>query len=405
VTRADRVVAAGYLAYFGAVGVFQPYLPVHLRNIGFGGAAIGALLALWGAMRVPGPLLVATLADARPDRRPLMRALGVVSVLATALLAAAHSVLAVGAALAVLSLCFNGLMPVYDAHALDRLGTHVRRYGAFRLWGSVGFILGASATGAATERAGPGIIRFLLLGLTVLAAAVLFAVPAAPRARAAPLERGAFLAALVQPRVRAYLCACFLHLAGFGAYYGFYTLYLLRSGYSPWTAGVLWSTGVVAEIGLFLAGPRLIGRYPLARLLQVALAAAVLRWLLVAGFPGSLAVQFGAQLLHFAAFALFHSVTVLLGPALLPAGARVRAQALVSSLGWGAGGMAGSLVAGGLWEGAGPRAVFLGAALLGLAALWIAVRSLGGDLSRPRDGRPEADPAPKSGDRPPVTCE
>jgi PPP family 3-phenylpropionic acid transporter len=311
----------------------------------------------------------------------------------------------VAAALAVLSLCFNGLMPVYDAHALDRLGPEARRYGRFRLWGSIGFILAATATGAATERAGPGVIRYLLLALTAATAAVLLVVPAAPRARAPPLEGGAFVAALVQPRVRGYLLACFLHLAGFGAYYGFYTLYLLRSGYTPWTAGVLWSTGVVAEIGLFLAGPRLMGRFPLGRLLQVAIAAAVLRWLLVAAFPGSLAVQFGAQLLHLAAFGLFHSVTVLLGPALLPPGARVRAQALVSSLGWGAGGMAGSLIAGGLWDGVGPRSVFLGAAGLGLGALWVAGRALGVGLAGLPGSHLKADPAPKSGNPPATTCE
>jgi PPP family 3-phenylpropionic acid transporter len=148
----------------------------------------------------------------------------------------------------------------------------------------------------------------------------------------------------------------------------------------------LWGAGVVAEIGLFIAGPRLLSRFALVHLLRAALGLAVVRWLLVAAVPGSLAVQLLAQILHLAAFGLFHSVAVLLGPALMPAGARARAQALVSSLGWGAGGMAGSLVAGFVWEQVGPRAMFVGAALLALIATLLAfclrVRPPGDPLER-----------------------
>jgi MFS family permease len=77
---------------------------------------------------------------------------------------------------------------------------------------------------------------------------------------------------------------------------------------------------------------------------------------------------------------------LLLGPRLLPPGGAARALALVSSVGWGAGGIAGSLLAGGLWQAAGPRSAFLAAAGLTLAGLWIA----GGPLKGP--GSPADDP-------------
>jgi hypothetical protein len=69
-------------------------------------------------------------------------------------------------------------------------------------------------------------------------------------------------------------------------------------------------------------------------------------------------------------------VAVLLGPQLLPAGAAARAQALVASVGWGAGGIAGSLLAGALWDLLGPRAVFIGSATLAAAAWLLAARGL-----------------------------
>lgn len=373
-TAADGLVAAGYFAYYGAFGVFQPYFSVHLAHIGYGGGAIGVLLALWGAMRIPGPLLAAGLADGHDDQRPLLRRLAFVSVAAAALLVAARAPLAVGGALAALSLVFNALMPVYDSYALDRLGASRHRYGWFRLWGSVGFVVMAAATGFLNEQLGAGVIGAALLALVVATALLYLPLPAVAVAPVRRLDPGEFVAAMQHPQVRLFLAVCFLHVASFGAYYGFYTLYLARAGYGLGLAGILWGTGVVAEIALFMVGPRLVGRFPLAKLLRVALVASVVRWLLLAAFPGALGVQFLAQTLHLAAFGLFHSVAVLLGPSLMPPGARARAQALVSSLGWGAGGMAGSLLAGLVWDRAGPEAMFLVAAVVGLGAVALSFR-------------------------------
>jgi len=131
---------------------------------------------------------------------------------------------------------------------------------------------------------------------------------------------------------------------------------------------------------LFAVAPRLLGRVALPRLLEVALAATLLRWLLVASVPGVAALMLFAQLLHFAGFGLFHAVSVLLGPALMPPGSGARAQALVSSIGWGAGGMAGSLLAGAAWEILGPRAVFVASAGLAAGAWLIAAWGLRGAL-------------------------
>ena len=161
-------------------------------------------------------------------------------------------------------------------------------------------------------------------------------------------------------------------------HFGVPALGVCGAGYGTATVGLLWASAVIAEIALFAVGPRLLARYPLSQLLRVALASTVLRWVLVAAYPQVLLLQFGAQLLHLAGFGLFHSVTVLLGPALLPGGAPARAQALVSSLGWGAGGMAGSLMAGFLWDRAGPRAVFIGSALVAASAWLLAWRAVHG---------------------------
>lgn len=374
--RGDFAVAAGYCAYFGAVGVFQPYWPPYLQHLGFSAAAIGVLMAVFSAVRVVGPVGAAWLADHLPDRRPLLVVAPLLAAATVVALSGAESWWAAALGLAAFSLCFNGVMPVYDAHTLDHLADEKHRYGRLRLWGSIGFVVASYAVGLAVARFGTGAVPWSLLALVLLTAVLALALPRVARRSHAPTPTGTFVAALRRPAVIAFLAVCFLQLASFGAYYSFYTLYLQHWGYDAATIGLYWAWGVVAEIAVFVFGPQLVRRFRLSTLLRAALAGTVVRWGLVAAFPDQPVVMFAAQTLHLFGFGLFHAVTVLLAPRLLPAGAEARAQALVSSFGWGAGGIAGSLLAGWLWDAAGPRSVYVVSLIIVMLALVVAVAAL-----------------------------
>jgi PPP family 3-phenylpropionic acid transporter len=386
VRRGQVALAAGYSTYFAAVGVFQPYWPVRLAALGLSAGEIGLMLGLVNAVRVAAPLGAAWLADQRADRRGLIRALAVGAAASGLALALALRPLPMALALVCYSAAFNGLMPVYDAHALAGLGRDAHRYGLLRLWGSLGFVAASAAVGALVGRYGEAAIPVALaLALAATALASAWLAPVAAGARAPRLGPAGFARALRHGPLVRFLAIAFLQLAGFGGYYGFYTLYLRTYGYDAATIGLYWAFGVVAEIAMFALGPRLLRRYSLETLLRAALAGTALRWLLVAALPGSAPVMLAAQSLHLAGFGLFHSVAVLLGPRLLPAGGAARAQALVASVGWGAGGIAGSLLAGALWEAAGPRSVYVAGAGLTLVALALALAPLKGPATAADD--------------------
>jgi PPP family 3-phenylpropionic acid transporter len=376
--RGEIPLAAGYFAYFGAVGIFQPYWPVHLKELGYPAATIGALMAAFSAVRVVGPIGSAWLADHLPDRRPLMLASAVLAAATVFALTQAEAVWASLLGLCAFSLFFNGIMPVYDAYTLDRLGDEAHRYGWLRLWGSIGFVVTSYAVGFGIDRLGDATVPWALFTAVVLAAALMLTLPHAPRRGPTPAGAGTFFAALKRPAVIAFLAVCFLQLAGFGGYYSFYTLYLQSHGYDATTIGFYWAWGVVAEIAVFLVGPRLVRRFPLLTLLYAALLGTALRWALVAAFPERPGVMLFAQTLHLFGFGLFHAVTVLLAPRLLPPGSEARAQALVSSFGWGAGGIAGSLLAGWLWDASGPRSVYAAGLIIVTLALLVAYAGLRG---------------------------
>lgn len=364
---------AGYFGYFAAVGVFQPYWSLELAAQGFGAAAIGTLLATGSGARVVAPLVQARISAILGDSG---RALAVAAALAALLvpfIAATRSLPQALVLTALFALCFNGLMPVYDALALERLGLDGARYGRLRLWGSIGYVVASLAVGPLVRHVG---VRAIPLSLVLCLLATAALCLGLRGTRRAPRDE-ARVAAVPGAGGWWFLGVCFLHLVGFAAYYGFYSLYLAEHGFSEGVIGALWALGVLAEIAFFFAAAPLVRGVSAKTLLLVALGVTVLRWLAIAAFPDSLAVLALAQVAHLAGFALFHTVSVLIAPGLLGTD-RERAQALVSSAGWGAGLVVGSALAGGVWQALGPRMMYVMAALVTLLAGVVAQVMLSG---------------------------
>lgn len=373
-TRERVRMAGGYFWYFATVGLFAPYWPVYLDYRGLDAVGIGLVMSVFAAMRVLGPPLYAHWADASGRPLALLRAALAVAACCALAFHWVHGLWGILAVLAVYGALWSGVMSVYDAHVLGRCGTDAARYGRLRLWGSVGFIVASVVAGPGLERSGIELLPWawaVLVGLTWVVIRGL-----GPGATAGPREPVEPIAgALRDRRVQVFLLLSFLMLASHGAYYNFFSLYLERHGYGGAAIGAYWAWGVTAEIGIFLAAPQLLGRYPLASLMTLALAATAVRWATLAIWPGSPFAVFLAQTLHLASFGLFHLCSVSLAQALFPRGAAARGQALHGSIGFGLGGMIGALVAGWVWQDVSPEAAFMACA--GMASLAAVIAGIG----------------------------
>ena len=156
-----------------------------------------------------------------------------------------------GAATALFCFFRAPLTSLADASALAHVRHHGGSYGRLRLWGSLGFLVAAAATGAGIERAGIGVIVPAAAWALAACAAVSFALPAAPpgeRARAwsAP---GCISSARSTPGCSS-LAAAFAQMAT-AAYDAGFSLHLARLGFGGRFIGAAWATGVAAEIALF----------------------------------------------------------------------------------------------------------------------------------------------------------
>jgi PPP family 3-phenylpropionic acid transporter len=157
-----------------------------------------------------------------------------------------------------------------------------------------------------------------------------------------------------------------------GALYAFFTLHLQRQGYSGTAIGALWTLGVLAEIGVFVALPALFRRYALSSILLASFGCAVVRFLAIAWLAGQLWILVLAQLLHAGTFGAFHAASVAAVHRVFPAQAHGRGQTLFSGVAYGAGGAAGALLAGWAWEAAGPGLAFSLSALAAAAGAFLA---------------------------------
>ena len=181
---------------------------------------------------------------------------------------------------------------------------------------------------------------------------------------------------LRHPAVIAFLLAVMLMQLSHGPYYTFFSIYMEQVGHSRSLIGLLWSLGVIAEVGLFAIMHRLLQRFQAGHLLLVSLLLAAVRWWLTAFFAQSLGMLVLIQLLHAATFALFHSACIALVHRFFSDNLAAQGQAVYSSVGFGVGGALGAWISGWLWQQSSAETSFLLASLAALLAVFCVAVSL-----------------------------
>lgn len=361
-----------YLCYFASLGALVPYWGLYLQSEGFDALAIGQLLAILSGTKIVAPMVWGHIVDLGGRRMPMVRLGALLSVLAFVTVFFADGFWSMAAAMVLFSFFWNASLPQVEAVTFNHLRQRPTGYALVRLWGSVGFILVVAVLGLRLERDSlasvPVWVLMLFLGVWLSSLTIPDSAPVQDERPALSLR-----ALLRRQEVLAFFAACFLMQLGHGIYYAFYSIHLEAAGYSSVAVGNLWALGVIAEVLVFLLMHRLLDRFGARRVLLWSLGLAILRWLLIGAFIEVLAVQAVAQLLHAATFGTFHASAIHLVHHAFPGRTQGRGQALYNSLSFGAGGAAGSLLGGLLWDSSGALVTFgvaAGAAGVGLIVAW-----------------------------------
>lgn len=366
-----------YFFWFATLGAVLPYWGLYLLKLGFSKFDVGAVFAVMMGAKMVAPILWGWIADHYGGRVLIIRGAALGAFLSFLVIARLENFWPMILATLLYAFFWNAALPQFEAVTLNRLGDKDHQYGLIRLWGSVGFI--ASVLGLAPLVQHFGIVCVLYWVIATLAGILLvsLSVDSAGEKTNGLHETGAgFWAVLRQPEVFSLLLVCFLAQLSHGPYYTFFSIYLKSYGYSEEWIGALWALGVAAEIGVFIAMPRLMAGFGAKWLMSAALAVTAFRWLLLARYVDSAAMLIFIQLMHLATFGIYHAVAVTLIHKLFRGRLQGRGQALYSAISFGAGGALGAFLSGLLWDLWGAEKVFIAAAAVALLAFFVALRGL-----------------------------
>jgi PPP family 3-phenylpropionic acid transporter len=387
VSTATRLRAL-YFLYYGNVGTYLPFFAVYLKGLGFTGEQIGLVQMLPSFPLAPLVAIAwATWADRRgAPERALRRATAWVA-LAVLLLPFARTPLQVGLVVVLMALGDRAVVPLTDSITIELAGGRgaaregpAPSYARIRLFGSLGFIVltvlvGRLLTLRSARPADP-LVPLVVVACIVGYALVARGIPSIPRHGERPAPRD-MLALLGDGRLWSLLGPAALHWASCAPYHLFFGVLVRDLGLPDDVTSAGMAVGVVAEIGVLLAFPRLERRFALRTLLAVSMAASAARWALTARATGPAALA-GLQALHGLTFGLFWGSSIRALADLVPTRLRATGQAVFGGIVFGGANAVGYALSGVAYDRLGGAAgLFAGAAgleLVALAALLVLAR-------------------------------
>ena len=360
-----------YLWYYLGAGVYLTYVALYLRSIHLSGVEIGLLTSMVPLAGVVFQPVWGLLSDRYRWRKQLLALSLLSSALIAPGIALAHSFASLFVLVVALAVALSPTIPLSDATTLEWLAEHGGSYGAVRIYGSIGFLVGSISAGRLL--AVEGIHVLFPLYAFFLAGTFLVSLTAPVQSRQYACSpgghHGSFRAVLSDRIVVGFLALAGLGYATFAAYNTFFALYLHGIGASTTMIGLAVGAASVSELPVMALSGRVIARFGVKPLLLAGLGAAATRWLFY-GLLHDYRLVLVFQLLHGLSFAGFYVAGVTYIDREVPAHLRSTGQTLFYGATFGVGTVAGANVFGALFDHVHAQGIFLIAA--GICAVTLA---------------------------------
>jgi len=360
-----------YATYFAAMGLILPYFPVYLSTLGFDTLWVGIFIGSLAAAKVIAPPLGGLFLEKyHTNARIFLIFTASLATFVAVMLVFNLDALPMLVAIFMFGFFWAAILPMTDGLSLVVSEISIMSYGRLRVWGSVGFVLASFAGGAWLIGDNIHLFSWVLVGLLLLTTLAAIGFP-----DLTTLNKSTNTPPSTQANPQALLWLFFIGFcmqASHGAYYGFFSLYMLDAGYSGAEIGFFWILGVLAEIILMWYWSKSIQKASPVWVLGLCLCLASLRWLGLAVTTHFWAIIL-LQLLHAASFAAFHLSAVAWVRKFADPKRQTSAQGWYSSLGFGLGSTLGILLCGYLIDSHDYQAAFYTCtliALFGLLAVW-----------------------------------
>ena len=365
-----------YFFYYFFVGSFVPYWGIYLQSENFSPSSIGILLSLFQISRIVAPNFWGWLADHTGHRVKWIKLTSFLGLIGFIGVFWAKGFFWIFLVMSALSLFTSSTLPLAESLTLAHLATTDGHYSRIRLWGSIGFIVASLFLGYLIDLQGINILLWVLL---IAQAIIFFLSNTIPETQDIQHKTNdlSIWKIIKTPSVIALLLGCTLMVSAHGVLYNFYSIYLKDHGYSSGTIGWLWAVGVICEILIFMAMPKILQRYSLKAILLMSLFLGVIRFILIGASPDHLYLLFIAQMFHAATFGSFHAASIEVIAYYFKGRNQTRGQAIYNSVAYGIGGTIGGLGGGYLIQYLGGQLGFMIAAispLIGFVVIWFGLK-------------------------------
>ncbi len=325
-----------YVASFLVLGIFVPFFPVWLEARGLSSREIGIATAAPMLARIFIVPAMTLTADRVGNRRLVVGACSLAALAALVIMPAASGF----PALLLLAVLYTGAMtpvtPIVESIAMEGAARLAIDYGRMRLWGSLSFIAGSIGAGALLDDVtAEGVIWLMVSACALMVFAVaLLPGPSRTESRSRP-DVGALtragMALLKAPPFLLFVAAAGPVMSSHALLYAFGSLHWQSIGFQGSTIGLLWATGVAAEVALFAFGTKLVAPVPAALLLLAGALGGCVRWAVTATDP-PLIVLLPLQTLHALSFAATHLGAMKFLQSAVPASVASFGQGLYAAL-------------------------------------------------------------------------
>lgn len=368
----QRNLSSFYFTYYFFVGSFVPYWGLYLQAEQFSPSDIGILMSLFQISRIFAPNFWGWLADHTEARVKWIRLTALLGLLGFSAVFWVHGFVWLFFVMAALSLFTSSTMPLAESLTMAHLSKarEEKQYSYIRMWGSLGFIVASVVLGYLIDLYSIKTLLWFLLFVQFVLYLLTFRLPEA-KVAAHEDDHFSIWAVLKQRNVITLLLGCAMMVTAHGVLYNFYSIFLSNHGYSKGVIGMLWSVGVICEIGVFMLMPRLMARFSLKQILIASLALAVIRFILIGYAIDILWLLLLAQTLHAFTFGSFHVASVHVVTLFFQGRHQAKGQAIYNSIAYGVGGTVGGVAGGYVLEYFGGEVTFLLSAIFPLLGLII----------------------------------
>ncbi len=364
----DAVCIRGfYFLYFCAIGCTFPYLNLYYREIGFTGVQIGFLAATSTLIILLASPLWGIVSDTLNVHRALLTLAVGGTILPALLLSVGNTMTWLVPVTVVYAFFMGPIGPLADSTALEVANSSQRTYGEFRAWGTLGFTISAWLIGKVIERTSLTALFygyvFFMLGCLAFS---LFLQPGRQRWEGTAI-RG-FRTLLGDSAFRLFLTSAFVLTAAVAATNNFFALYLRAIGAGAGLVGLASAVAALCEVPVIYLSAALLRRVTAGRLLVLASAVYVVRWVSYSQITVPTAVL-AIQTLHGLSYGALVVAGVVYTGQCAPNGLSATAQSLYSGTTMGVAGIVGALAGGWLYDSLGVAALFRVCSVVAVIAL------------------------------------